>query len=453
MNRIPSDGVSRHHRIPASDAGGVGDFENRNAPKRGRVDRARHAGTAGTRTTVLPSGVTIVSERIASVRSVSLGFWFDVGSRDEPPEYNGIAHFIEHAVFKGTEKRKTHHIARYLETVGGYVNAFTAKDATCFYARVLDRHLPRAMDLLSDLILHPAFAERELEKERRVVEEEIRSIGDDPEDYIHDEFELLLFGQHPLARTVIGPYENLPAFTAEALRSFIRREYTTGNLVVAAAGNLEHERLVDLCSAALDTLPRGERRVRTRPGTHAPRNRTLARPVQQTHLLMGTRVPGLRSRTCDALVLLNTLLGEGMGSRLFQRVREQHGYTYNIFSFLTQYEDVGVFGVYMSADNGRVDRCRDIIRRELDDLSTRPVSRRELARTREQVIGGILLGLESMNARMSRLGKDMLVFGRVLEVDEVIARLEAVTAEDILHAAETACDHASYSSVTIVPVR
>jgi len=407
--------------------------------------------SAGIAVSRLDSGLTVISELVPDARSVSIGFWFDVGSRDETPETNGIAHFIEHAVFKGTRRRKTHHIARYLESVGGYVNAFTGKYTTCFYARVLDRHLGRAVDLLSDLVLRPLFDEKEIAKERQVVAEEMRSIEDDPEDIINDEFEHLLFGNHPLGRPIIGRAENLRNFDGAALSSFVRSEYTSGNLVVAAAGNVEHDRLADLCGRTLETLPRGGRRKRRGPRRKAPRQIELHKPAQQTHLIMGCRTPGLRRSDSDTLMILNTLLGEGMGSRLFQRVRERHGYTYNIYSFINPYEDVGTFGVYTSAENGSIERCGDLIRRELDELATHPISPRELARTREQLIGGLILGLESMNARMSRLGKDFLLYGRVLKLEDSISRLNSVTAEDILRVAGYACDHGNYTSVLIKP--
>lgn len=410
-------------------------------------------GTASERinTTVLPNGVPVVSESVASVRSVALGFWINVGSRDEAPDEGGISHFIEHAVFKGTERRRTHHIAHYLESVGGYVNAFTGKDATCYYARVLDRHVPRAVDLLADLVIHPTFPEREIVKEKQVIAEEMRSIEDDPEDIINDFFEEQLFGRHPLGRPVIGTAESVNGLERETLRAFIHREYTAANLVIAAAGNVDHELLVALCEEALADLPAGTPRRRRPPSRRAPSHHSSVKSVQQAHYIAGLRVPGLRHSDSHALTMLNTLLGEGMGSRLFQRVRERHGVAYAVYSFLTLYEDAGVFGVYTSAEASAIDRCRDILRRELDLIATRPISPRELTRTREQAIGGMLIGLESMSTRMSRLGKDLLVYRRAIDIADVTRRLSAVTPDDILAVARYACDHGNYHSTMILP--
>ncbi|MBL0173704.1 MAG: insulinase family protein [Ignavibacteria bacterium] len=405
------------------------------------------------RTTVLPSGLTVLSERVASVRSVALGCWLNVGSRDEAPSQNGISHFIEHAVFKGTRKRKTHQIAQYLDAVGGYVNAFTGKDTTCYYARILDSHVGRAVELLSDLILAPAFSEKEIRKEKMVIAEEMRSIEDDPEDIINDHFEALLFGAHPLGQPVIGTLAAVEALDRDALVRAVAERHTARNLVVSASGNVEHERLVGLCARAFADLPAGVPPHRVRPAARPPRHTRLSRSMQQTHAIFGRRVPGARHADSDALLLLNALLGDGMASRLFQRVRERHGYAYNIYSFATLYEDAGVFGVYLCADQSTVEKSVDLIRRELDDLRVAPVSARELRRTKEQVIGSTMLGLESMSTRMSRLAKDHLYYGRVTPVEEIVRRIENVSAADIQRVAVHACAHERYSSVTIDPVQ
>jgi predicted Zn-dependent peptidase len=403
------------------------------------------------RKSVLENGVVIVSERIASVRSVAVGFWIDVGSRDEDPALNGISHFIEHTVFKGTRHRRTHQIAQYIEAVGGYVNAFTGKDATCYYVRVRDQHLERAINLLADIVQYPLFEDREIAKEKQVIIEEMHSIEDDAEDIINDYFEKTLFGNHPLGQPVIGCESTVSALTGASLHDFVRTHYTAGNLVVAASGNVDHHALVRLCERTLRQLPAGSARKRTKPRPRAVRHQTLERQVQQTHLVMGRMVSGLRHPDSYALSLLNALLGDGMSSRLFQRIRERHGYAYTVYSFLTLYEDTGIFGVYIGAENGNVERSKDIMLRELDDLRRNPVSRRELNRAREQVIGGMLLGLESMSTRMTRIGKDELVFGRELSVDSVIRNLMAVTPESLCALAASACDEGAFFSTTIVP--
>jgi predicted Zn-dependent peptidase len=403
------------------------------------------------RRTVLPSGVRVVSERVPSARSLAIGFWIDTGSRDETPEQNGICHLIEHAVFKGTRRRKTHHIAQYIEGVGGYLNAFTGKDATCYYARVRDNHLARAVTLLADLVRHPAFPEREVLKEQEVILEEMRSIEDDPEDVINDHLERQLFGAHPLGQPVIGTPRTVSGLSADDLHRFVRERYTATNLVVAASGHVEHDHLVRLCERALDGIPAGTPQRRRRPHPRKPSALTLERPVQQTHLVLGSVVAGLRSDGSYALAVLNAVAGDGMSSRLFQRIRERHAYAYNVYSFLAQYEDAGVFGVYAGAEDGKMRKCIAVIEEELDQLCAKAVSARELSRAREQVIGTLLLGLESMSTRMTRLGKDELLFGRQIPLDDIIADISAVTAEDVRAAAARACASGALSRTLIVP--
>ena len=401
--------------------------------------------------TSLPNGLSILSESVPFVSSLALGVWINVGSRDELPAQNGISHFVEHAIFKGTANRKTHQIAQYLEAVGGYVNAFTTKDSTCCYARVRSQHLARAVELLSDITLHPAFFPKEIEKEKQVIFEEMHSVEDDPEELIHDAFEKNLFGTHPLGQSVLGSEEAVASFTDETLRAFIGREYSARNMVITAAGAVQHEQLVNLCERAFEDVAAGPQRRRVRPRERKPRSETSMKSVQQSHLVVGLATPGLRSADKYALSLLNTILGDGMSSRLFQRIREKYGFAYNIYSSLSLLEDCGVFSIYLAAQDGKTDRCRDIIREELDTLRQNPVPVRELNRAREQVIGGMLLGLESMSSRMNRLGKDALTFGEILSLDEMTAALYAVKREDILRVAQYACDDSKFFSTMLLP--
>lgn len=402
------------------------------------------------RKTVLANGLRIVTETIPWVRSCAIGAWIDAGSRDETPAQNGIAHFIEHAVFKGTETRKTHQIAQYLEAVGGYVNAFTGKDSTCYYARVLDRHADRAITLLADLVGKPSFPEREIEREKQVIIDEMRSVDDDPEDVINDHFEQLLFGSHALSMPVIGTEQTVRGLSRGDLAAFTRTHYTAAATVIAASGNIDHDALVVRCAEAFD-LPAGTAVVRARPRSVKPRTLELRRSVQQAHIVMGRVVQGLRAPTTHALALLNAALGEGMSSRLFQRVREKAGYSYNVYSFTNLFEDVGVFAIYAGGETGNIDRMRRVIERELDDLVEHSLSARELNRAREQVAGSLLLGLESMSTRMNRLGRDELVFGYDTPIDRILEELYAVTPVDVQALAAHACDHRAYTSVVIVP--
>lgn len=383
------------------------------------------------RMSTLPSGLRVVTEEVPSVHSVAVGVWIDTGSRDEAPGENGISHFIEHSVFKGTHRRRTHHIAQYLEAVGGYLNAFTTKDTTCFYARVLAPHLPRAVHLLADIIQNPVFPPQEIEKEKQVIIEELRGAEDDAEDLVHECFEELLYGKHALAQSVLGREANIASFTREDLHGFVRRQYTTANIVIAAAGAVDHDHLAALCAEEFQALPAGAPVRRSRPRMRRARSEARPRPVQQTHLVIGSMTDGYHGRDRHAISVLNALLGEGMSSRLFQRLRERYGYAYNIYSFFSMYHDVTTFGVYAGLEPGQTARARGHVLRELAALAAHPVSTRELNRAREQVVGSMLMGLESMTNRMSRLGRDALVFGRDIPVPHLVEALHAVTAEDI----------------------
>ncbi|MCB2205611.1 insulinase family protein [bacterium] len=383
------------------------------------------------RCTTLASGLRIVTEQVPSVHSLALGVWINTGSRDETGAENGISHFIEHSVFKGTQRRRTHHIAQYLEAVGGYINAFTTKDTTCYYARVLRPHLARAVHLLADIVLHPVFPDVEIAKEKQVIIEELRGAEDDPEDLVHEQFEALLYGQHPLAQTILGQEANIASYTRAQLQEFVNRHYTAENMVVAAAGAVDHDRLVAICEQEFSSVPHGTVAVRPRPRRHAARTDARPRPIQQTHLVLGAMAEGYHGKTRHALAVLNALLGEGMSSRLFQRLRERYGYAYNIYSFLSMYHDVSTFGVYAGLESGQTERARGHILKELMALAERQVSVRELNRAKEQVIGGMLMGLESMTNRMSRLGKDALVYQRDITVEELLAGVHEVNPESL----------------------
>ena len=383
------------------------------------------------RTSVLPSGLRLITEHVPSAQSLALGVWIDTGSRDELPRENGISHFIEHCVFKGTARRRTHHIAQYLESVGGYLNAFTTKDNTCYYARVLAPHAGRAAHLLADIVLHSTFPAREVEKEKQVIIEEIRGAEDDPEDLLHEQFEEQLFGRHPLGQPIAGREDTVRSFDPAGLHDFVRRHYTAGNMVIAAAGAVDHDALVADCAREFAAVPAGASHPRRGPRRLRPRHTVAQRPIQQAHLVLGTVAPGYHDPRRHALGVLNAVLGEGMSSRLFQRVRERHGYAYNIYSFLSMFNDSATFGVYAAVEPGRVAQARAVILRELEELTRAHVPMRELNRAKEQIIGTLVLGLESMSNRMSRLGRDELVYGRDIPVGEIIAAVRAVSAEDV----------------------
>jgi predicted Zn-dependent peptidase len=403
------------------------------------------------RKTVLPSGLRIVSETIPYVRSLSIGVWIDIGSRDERPDESGISHFVEHAVFKGTNKRRTHHIAQYLEAVGGFLNAFTTKDTTCYYARILDKHRERALEILSDLVIYPAFPEREVEKEKQVILEEMKGAEDDPEDIINDHLDGILFGKHALAQPIIGTRDAVMSFNSDGLRDFINSRYTAQNIVISASGSLDHDKLVASCERKFAELPGGNRNKRTKPRKLKPKESVLQMSSQQSHLVMGRVVPGL----CDAdyylLNVFNTLLGDGMSSRLFQNVREKFGYSYNVYSSLLFFEDTGVLSLYAGAENGTIHKAKSQMLKVLESLRNNNVSQRELQRAKEQVIGGIILGLESMDSRMHRLGRDELSIGKEIPVQEMLQQIQSIKLSDMEKTVETLCDTESFSTVLILP--
>ena len=377
--------------------------------------------------TILDSGVRVVTERIPSVRSLAIGIWVEVGSRDERDEEMGISHFIEHAVFRGTKKRRTHNIAQFMESVGGYLNAFTSKEQTCYLARCLDEHLPRAIDVLSDLVLEPTFPAKEIEREKDVVLEEIRMYADNPEDVVFDVYEEQIYAKHPLGRPIIGVPETVQSFTPDQLSQYIERHYTPDRIVIAAAGNLEHEHVLDLIQAAFATSDRKPNPHRRSPvASYTPTQMQQAKPIQQAHVVMGTPSYDLHHHNRTALSVLNTILGGGMSSRLNQNVREKYGYCYNIYSFVNFQQDSGDFGIYMGTDPSKVDRAKAVVLRELEKLTEKPVSKRMLNMAKNQVKGALMMGLESLNNRMNRIAKQEIYYNRYFSLDEVTEFIDAV---------------------------
>ncbi len=408
--------------------------------------------TSNYRKTVLSNGVRVVTEEIPFVRSVSVGLWVDSGSRDEKEGLNGISHFLEHMVFKGTERRSIADIARSLESVGGYLNAFTGKEHTCYYARALDEHLPLALDVTTDLLLHATFPAKELEKEKGVVIEELRNAEDDPDDLIHDITEKEVFGRHPLAMPVIGTERSVRAFRRADLVEHRQRFYTPDRLVVAAAGRLKHDALVELVERALGSLkPSRARRSRIKPQRQRGNEVRLAKPIQQAHLCLGTVGFSVHQRERFPMLVMNTLLGDGMSSRLFQSIRERRGYAYSVYSYANTMTDTGTFGVYAGLDAKNIENVRTLVWNEFKTLRTRPVSAAELRRTKDQLKGSMMLNLESIPNRMMRLGGSELSLGRLPSLDTVLDSIEAVTSADILRVAETLFLPERFATVILEP--
>ncbi|MGV9369546.1 M16 family metallopeptidase [Micromonospora tulbaghiae] len=391
------------------------------------------------RRTVLPSGLRVLTEAVPAMRSVSFGIWVAVGSRDETGTQAGAAHFLEHLLFKGTNKRSALEISAQIEAVGGETNAFTTKEYTCYYARVLDEDLPLAIDVMCDLVADSVLAAADVETERGVILEEIAMHDDEPGDEVHDLFARAVYGDHPLGRLISGTEETVTPMTRRQIQGFYRRRYTAPQIVIAAAGNLDHAAVVKLVRQALrgtplDTDPaspaphrRATPTVRTKPAT------TLVEPkeTEQAHVILGC--PGI-DRTDDrrfALGVLNNVLGGGMSSRLFQEIREQRGLAYSVYSYASQYADSGVFAVYAGCAPGKVDEVLDLTRAELARVATEGITEAELARGKGMSKGSFVLGLEDTGSRMSRLAKGELLYGNLMPVDDLLARVDAVTLADV----------------------
>ncbi len=389
--------------------------------------------------TELPGGLRVLSETVQGVRSVSIGIWIGVGSRDEQPAQAGAAHYLEHLLFKGTGRRTAAAIAEELDAVGGELNAFTAKEHTCYFAHVLDTDLPLAVDVLSDVVTEATLRPADVELERSVVLEEIAIRDDDPEELLGELFDEAVFGAHPLGRPVIGSEESVRELSRETLHGFWRGEYTTPRMVVAAAGHVEHGRLVELVAAALGLAADRAGSARPEPpraaalAVLAGRPQLVLRPdeTEQAHLMLGTAGLSRHDQRRSALAVLTTALGGGPSSRLFQQVREQRGLAYSVYSALTTYADAGTFAVYAGCAPERLAEVAAVIRGLLDDVAANGLTPAEVARAKGNLRGGLVLGLEDTSSRMNRLGRSEIDNGRQRTIIESLQRIAAVTDEDV----------------------
>lgn len=382
--------------------------------------------------TLLPNGVRIITEEIDHVRSAALGIWVGAGSRDEREGFEGISHFIEHMFFKGTEHRSARALAESLEAVGGQLNAFTTKEYTCYYAKVLDEDLDLAIDVLSDMFFSSLFDEKEIEKEKNVVIEEIKMYEDSPDELIHDVFSEYVWNDHPLGKPILGTEESIRSLSREKIMQFLTEHYAPDNVVISVAGKINHEDVVAKLSPHFGTFNRGGRRVLE----ETPKGLTIEhyqkKDTEQMHILLG--VPGLGQDDEDiyAMHIFNNILGGGLSSRLFQEIREQRGLAYSVYSYHSTYVDTGLFAVYAGTSPKNTQEVIACILEELMEMKTKGISVEELVRTKAQIKGGLYLGLEAVSSRMSRLGKTELTYNRVLSPEEVVEKLEKVTQEDVL---------------------
>jgi predicted Zn-dependent peptidase len=385
---------------------------------------------------VLPNGLTILTETMPHVRSVSVGIWMVTGSRREPQDQNGICHFIEHMLFKGTTHRTAEEIARSVDSIGGHLDAFTAKECVCFNTKVLDEHLPVAFEVLSDLLLNPLFKEDDIARERGVVLEELKMDEDNPDYLVHEIFTQNFWKDHPLGKPILGTKETVKRLDQRALWDFFRRHYVPNNMIISAAGNLEHQRLVDLVSRYhASRQPCREEPPDPAPQPHSRITLRNKKDLEQVHLCLGVPSYPLSHERRYACYLLNTLLGGGMSSRLFQNIRERQGLAYAVFSELNPYRDSGCFSVYAGTSAEAAVKVVELIMREFRDLKANAVPPEELRRGKDHLKGSLMLSLESTTSRMSNLARQEMYFGKFFSLDEIVARIERVTAEELLEIA------------------
>jgi len=381
---------------------------------------------------VFPNGLTVITESMPQVRSVSVGIWMKTGSRRENPELNGISHFIEHMVFKGTKHRSAEQIARSVDSIGGHLDAFTAKECVCFNTKVLDEHLPIAFDVLSDLVQNPLFNEEDIARERGVVLEELKMDEDNPDYLVHEIFTQNFWKDHALGKPILGTRDTVKRLEQKVLDDYFRRCYVPNNMIISAAGNLEHQQLVDLVRKWFTSVkPRTDETPDPAPVAHSRITLRNKKELEQVHLCLGVPSYPLPHERRYACYVLNTLLGGGMSSRLFQNIRERLGLAYAVFSELNPYRDAGCLAVYAGTSGESAHQVVDLILREFRDLKANPVTPEELRRAKDHLKGSLMLSLESTTSRMSNLARQEMYFGKFFSLDEIADRIERVTAEEL----------------------
>lgn len=386
--------------------------------------------------TTLENGLKVITEKIPYVRSVALGFWIAVGARDESEKFNGMSHFLEHLLFKGTKTRTAKQISEIFDTLGGELNAYTAKEYTYFYTRLLDEQVAVGAEVLSDMLQNSLFGEDEILAEKEVVVEEINLHQDTPDELIHDLFAQNLWKNHPLGRSGLGDAKTVRSFTKDDVLNFFSRNYVQENMVIAAAGNLEHEQIVNLVQRSF-TRKKGKKSLRQQEKPKAAAGLTVVnKKTEQAHIVLGTT--GLHARDKDRFVfaILDNILGGGMSSRLFQEVREKRGLVYSIYSYIALYAETGLFSVYAGTRPSQVEKVIKIVRNEIDNITEKGVTKEELHRAKEHLKGQLVLSMENTGTRMNRLGKSEIIHGEILSLDDLVERIDQVEQDDILRVAQ-----------------
>jgi len=386
------------------------------------------------RRTVLPNGLLVLTESMPHMRSVSMGAWINSGSRDESAPENGISHFVEHMVFKGTTSRSAQDIAREVDSIGGNLDAFTGKETVCFNIKVLDENMPSALDVLSDLVLHPKFSQADLEREQGVILEEIKIDEDNPDYLVHETFTQNFWKNHPLGRPILGTAKTVSSFGQDTVFDHHRHRFTPENMVFSAAGHLQHDEFLTLVEAKFGALLPGTGKAvdqETHPRTTPHITLKKKRSLEQVQMCLGVPAPPVNDKERFALYLLNSMLGGGMSSRLFESIRENEGLAYSIYSEMSPFRDSGALSVYAGMSLDKTERVLDLTLVELRRLKQEQVTPAELKRAKDQMKSNIVLGLESSSSRMSNLARQQMYFGRFFSVNETVAEIDRVTPDDI----------------------
>jgi predicted Zn-dependent peptidase len=403
--------------------------------------------------TVLANGAKIITDSPSHARSVSLGIWVNAGSRDELERERGICHLIEHMIFKGTKSRSAIQIAKDLDAIGGFSNAFTGKEQTCFHARVLEKHLQFLTDLLSDIFINSTFAERDLELEKLVVLQEISMMEDTPDEYVQVLFDQTFWGRDPLGRPILGTKETVSNITKREILGCVSRFYSPEKVVIAAAGNVDHDLLVDYFRPFFEHLPHQNNTSPTRPlALSTPTLSCYPKELEQVHLCLGAQASSLSGEKRFAEAIFNTILGGNMSSRLFQEIREKRGLAYSLYSHISAYMDTGLIRIYVATDKEKINKVLELIGLMIKRIQDGDLSTSDMARTREYLIGGILLGSEYMDNLMIRLAKNEFIFERYISYEELIAELEKVTLDEVVEVSERIFSAGRISLTVLGPV-
>ncbi len=397
----------------------------------------------------LSNGIELVMEKVPYVRSVSIGIWVRTGSVNEDEKTNGISHFIEHMLFKGTQKRTAKDIAGDIDKIGGQINAFTGKESTCYYVKVLDTHVEEGIEVLMDMLLNSKFDDNEMLKEKAVVYEEINMYDDSPEDTVHDLLSEIVFDGHPLARPIIGSQETIKSFTREMIMDYMKENYSMDNIIISVAGNLDEDYIIELLEKEILSHSIKKQRHHVEIPVYHPKLKAKRKDIEQAHLCMGIKGIPLDDEKYYALSILSNIMGGSMSSRLFQKIREEKGLAYSVYSYTTSYVKDGVFAIYAGVNPKQLSEASKLMIEEVNVLRQKGVSEEELSTAKEQLKGNYILNLESISGRMASIGKSQLLLGRVYTPDDIIDFINKVTPNDMKEVIDLVTDLKGYSAAVV----